>query len=108
MNISDLLTDKENRLIHIKKRYFYLKEIEEELLRATSSKPFIPKNDIVWQMVQDSFEMLIIDFASFCKGLYCGKHNFIGQLGSCLNLFKIPSKESIVPPTHAIETGLCS
>ena len=69
MAIEELLKEYESKISTIKKRFYALNAIVDETKRVTGGKNFRIRNDIIWDMVFDSFQMLIIDLASFCKGM---------------------------------------
>jgi hypothetical protein len=79
MTLEELLKDLENKILRIKKRYYYLDAILKEIVRVTDGKTFNIENDIVYQMIWDSHEMLIIDLASLYRGM-CQSGGFFGKL----------------------------
>lgn len=81
VTLEDLLSEIEYKVLQIKKRFYSIKAILDELKKVTGDKKFTIKNDIIWQMVIDSYEMLIIDLASLYRGM-CEGGGFFGQLKS--------------------------
>ncbi|MCM0606580.1 MAG: hypothetical protein KA715_10860 [Xanthomonadaceae bacterium] len=79
MSIEELLKDLEYKILRIKKRYYYLDAILKQLVQVTGGKQFIIRNDFIYQMIWDSYEMLIIELASLYRGM-CQPGGFFGQL----------------------------
>src|SRR4051794_31320073 len=69
MTFDEFMQRQEERLLHIKKRYYFLKAVEVEV-QEVGGKRFRIMNDIVWNLLLDSFDMLIIDFASFLRAMW--------------------------------------
>ena len=69
MTIEELILDYERKILFLKKRYYYITAFIDELTKRTDGKPFDIKNDILWQMMTDSYAMLIVDLASLYKNL---------------------------------------
>ncbi len=80
MKIKDLIWEYEKKILNLKKRYFYVTAFIDELTRRTNGQEFDIKNDIQWQMMSDSYSMLIIDLASLYKNL--------GEQGGFFELLK--------------------
>jgi hypothetical protein len=83
MTIDELIREYEQKILMLKKRYYYLKSFLDELTKRTNGLTFDIKNDILWQMMTDSYSMLIIDLASLYKNL--------GEQGGFFGLLKIHS-----------------
>src|SRR5690606_36181161 len=101
-----LLKEIEDDIIRIKTRLRYLTEIETELKTLAGSVGFRIKNDIVYQMVLDSYDMIVIDLASLCRGML-GRGGFFNQLNSHLKKLKRVNLKKITPPAgqiHSLET----
>jgi hypothetical protein len=79
MTLEQLLAEIENKILTIKKRLYFLKAILGEIEKVTGGKKFNIKNDVIWQMMSDSYEMLIIDLASLYRGM-CESGGFFGKL----------------------------
>lgn len=80
MTIDELMWDYEKKILNLKKRYFYVSAFLDELTKRTDGRTFDIKNDILWQMITDSYSMLIIDLASLYKHL--------GEQGGFFGLLK--------------------
>lgn len=81
-------------IVRIKKRLTYLLEIERELALLSGGRPSTLKNDIIYQMVWDSYDMVVIDLASLCRWMK-GKGGFFNQLNGHLKKFKRPNVKKI-------------
>lgn len=77
--IDDLVWDYEKRILTLKKRYFYIKAILDELTKITGGREFKIRNSILWQMLSDSYSMLIIDMASLYRSM-AEQGGFFNQL----------------------------
>jgi hypothetical protein len=75
----DRLWKAERDLMLVARRQYVIEAFVNELDRATRLKPFRIWNDILWMMVLDSRDMLVIHPASWIKGV-CGKGGLIGQI----------------------------
>ena len=64
MEIEKLLKEYEDKVQTIKKRFYSLNAIVDETRRVTGGKDLNIRNDIIWDMVFDSYQMLIIDLSS--------------------------------------------
>lgn len=98
-----LLSEIENDIVRIKTRLRYLEAIETELKTLAGSVGFRIKNDIIYQMVMDSYDMVVIDLASLCRGML-GKGGFFNQLNSHLKKLKRTNAKNIVAPVGQIHS----
>jgi len=69
----------EHDLMQVARRQYALEAFVSELDRATQAKPFRIWNDILWTMVLDTRDMLVIHLASWTKGIY-GRGGLLGQV----------------------------
>jgi hypothetical protein len=60
----------ENAILDIRRRLYFLDAYQSEAQRIFGNQPFRRKNDILWMLLIDSYEMLIIHFAGLVKGMY--------------------------------------
>lgn len=60
----------ENAILEIRRRLYFLDAYQAEAQRIFGDKSFRIKNDILWMLLIDSYEMLIIHFAGLVKGIY--------------------------------------
>lgn len=60
----------ENAILEIRRRLYFLDAYQAEAQRLFEDKSFRIKNDILWMLLIDSYEMLIIHFAGLVKGMY--------------------------------------
>lgn len=67
--LENLLQEIEKNVTVIKKRFYYLNNFVDEVNKVTFEKRLIIRNDIIWQMLVDSYAMLVIDLASLCHGM---------------------------------------
>ena len=79
LGVQSLIRELEDDVLRIKKRFYYLEKFLGRVKEVTGERPFRIRNDIVWQTIVDSYEMLIIDFASLIRGM-CQEGGFFGQL----------------------------
>lgn len=96
-----LLREIEDDITRIKTRLRYLDAIETELKTLAGSIGFNIKNDIIHQMVLDSYDMVVIDLASLCRGML-GQGGFFNQLNSHLKKLKRANLKKITAPTGQI------
>jgi hypothetical protein len=81
-----LLSKAELDLVRIKRRLVFLDAILRELHRQTKTQGFTVRNDVVWQMVWDCYQMAIIDLATFARalvkegGFFARLKNYVIQL----------------------------
>ena len=78
-SIGDKIHRAQLEIMDIKRRYFVVRAFLESLEFATRGKPFRVHNDIVWLLVLDARDMLVVHLASWCKGSYRAG-GFFGQL----------------------------
>jgi hypothetical protein len=76
-----LIEKYEDQILEIKRRLFALQAFEEELQRVIRNKDFLIRNDLVWLFVSDTWDMLIIDLASWIDGVL-KEGGLIGQIGA--------------------------
>jgi hypothetical protein len=69
MSLDERLSTIEHDLMQTARRLYALEAFVEELDRVTSKKPFRIWNDIVWMMLLDSRDMLVIHLASWTMHL---------------------------------------
>jgi hypothetical protein len=79
LSLEERLWKAEHDLMQVARRQYALEAFVKELDRATRFKPFRIWNDIVWMMVLDSRDMLVIHMASWVTGV-CEKGGLIGQI----------------------------
>jgi hypothetical protein len=96
------IKDHTDKLLFLKRRFYYLKSIFDEL-SDRCAETFPVENDIIWQMVSDSHDMLVIDLCSFCKKMY-SPGGFFNRLKSHVALLRVPTKKSI-KTTPGVVTG---
>ena len=101
--MDNLLHEIEDDITRIKTRLCYLDAIETELEALAGSIGFNIKNDIVYQMVLDSYDMVVIDLASLCRGML-GQGGFFNQLNSHLKKLKRVNLKTIIVPTGQIHS----
>lgn len=77
--LEDRLWKVEHELMQVARRQYALEAFVSELDRVTKLKPFRIWNDILWMVVLDSRDMLVIHLASWTKGL-CGRGGLLNQL----------------------------
>ena len=68
-SLDDRLSRVEHDLMQIARRLYALEAFTDELNRVTREKPFRIWDDIVWMMLLDSRDMLVIHLASWAKSL---------------------------------------
>lgn len=66
-------------LLAVAKRQFVIEAFKADLDKITRGKLFRIRNDIVWSMLLDTRDMLVVHLASWAKGVY-EKGGLIGQL----------------------------
>ena len=96
----DLIKEYENNFTIVKKRFYYLENILEELEKTTEGHRFDIRGDVVYQMLRDSYNMLIIDLASIARGMI-RKKGFFRQLPSHIPELPLPTKKLIAQSYHA-------
>jgi hypothetical protein len=77
--LEDRLRDVQRDLMQVARRQYALEAFVKELDRATRLKPFRICNDILWTVVLDSRDMLVIHLASLVKGA-CASGGLMRQL----------------------------
>lgn len=92
MTLQKLLSKHENLVLLIKRRLYFLEAFEQGLQKIASDKPYLPRNDIVYALIFDSWDMLVIDIASLCKDML-GRGGFFNILKNHVNQLK-PSKKA--------------
>lgn len=95
MDFLTLLKEHEYKLLAIKKRFYYLKKIEDELLKTTRGKIYSFRGDTVHDLLRDSYHMLVIDLASISKSMI-SKGGFFNKLRNYLNEFRRPTLPRVV------------
>jgi hypothetical protein len=67
------------KILNLKRIYYALDAVNKQILEVTGGNDFKIKNDILYQMLLSSHEMLIIDLASLYRWM-CQPGGFFGQL----------------------------
>lgn len=67
LSLVDKTREFESSLRNTKRRWYYLRAMSAELERCTRGKPIRIFNDIAWQMLGDSYSMLVVDLASWIR-----------------------------------------
>lgn len=101
VTFEEILGQCENRMLHLKKDLYFLTTFEKRLVELSKGKPFITRNDIIYRMVFDQWDMLVIDLGSFTKSMV-GEGGFFNNLKANLHLLKPITKRSIEPPKGRI------
>ncbi len=101
MNLEELIREHEDIILRIKTRLYFLIEFESQLVIATEKKNFKIKNDIVYRMIMDSWDMLVIDFASLAKGMM-GEGGLFNQMKANLHQIKPLNKKKVEVPKGSI------
>ena len=101
MKLDELLRHHENTLMRIKTRLYVLLEIEKQFDSITQKKKFKIKNDIVYRMMMDTWDMLVIDLASLSKGMV-GDGGLFNQIKANLNQVKPLNRKAIEVPKGRI------
>lgn len=96
-SFKNILKRYESTLLRIEKRLYVVEAIEESYKHKLDGNTFEIKNDIIYQMYQDTYDMLINDLSSFIKALF-NEGGFFNQLNNCLSKFRVPGKTKITPP----------
>ena len=94
MTLIEMIEEHEQNFVLIKKRFYYLENILEELDKTTKSKVFNIRGDIIYQMLRDSYHMLVIDMASLARGMI-RKRGFFRRLPNYISELKKPTKKSV-------------
>lgn len=68
--LDDLLSKYDWRLLSLARRMFVMEAFKTELDRVSRNKPFRIRNDVTWLMLLDSRDMLVVQLASWAKGVY--------------------------------------
>lgn len=103
MNLLDKEIRKiENSIIDIRRRLYFFEAFQAESRRLFDDKTFEIKNDILWILLNDSYEMLIIHFSGLVKGLYLpgGFFDVLKQNAPILRLKSWKRMDSPVGTTH--------
>jgi hypothetical protein len=79
MTLIDRIRESEARVLRLAGRQFTLEALKSELERITRGKEFRVWNDIAWQMVFDTVDMLVIDLCSWAKSVY-ERGGLLGQI----------------------------
>ncbi|MFG1520323.1 hypothetical protein [Halobacteriovorax sp. ZH1_bin.1] len=93
-SLISFIEEYENKFVVIKKRFYYLENIFKELDETTEGFMFNIRGDVVYQMLRDSYSMLVIDLASIARGMI-RKKGFFRKLPSYIPQLKVPSKKSV-------------
>lgn len=80
LTLEDRLWKVEQDLMQVARRQYALEAFLKELDRVTHAKPFRIWNDILWTMVLDTRDMLVIHLASWTKGIY-GRSGLLSHPG---------------------------
>lgn len=65
-----LLTTNDWRLLSLARRMFVMEAFKTDLDRVSRNKEFRIRNDVMWLMLLDSRDMLVVQLASWAKGVY--------------------------------------
>ena len=79
MRLGAHFDEAENQLLGLARRLYALEAFLSELERATQEKPFHMWNDVLWLMILDTRDMLVIHLASWAKSVY-GRSGLLGRL----------------------------
>ncbi|MGE5733737.1 MAG: hypothetical protein ACM34E_01495 [Acidobacteriota bacterium] len=66
-------------MLDLARRLYYLEAFQAELDEATRGKEFLIQNDVLWLILLDSRDMLVVHLASWAKAIYTNG-GLIGQL----------------------------
>src|SRR5438477_6122025 len=69
-DLDALLSTYDWRLLSLARRQFVMEAFIAELDRASRKKEFRIRNDVTWLMLLDSRDMLVMQLASWAKGVY--------------------------------------
>lgn len=97
MKIKELLREHEDIILRIKTRLYFLLEFEKQLDQITKGEKFKIKNDIIYRMIFDVWDMLVIDFASLAKGML-GAGGLFNQIKANLHEVKPLSRKKVSTP----------
>lgn len=81
--LQELLSKAELELVALKYRFSMVRAVVEELHKQTKGKRFVVRNEVVWQMFWDTYQMVIIDLASLLKA-FRKESGFFNQLNNHL------------------------
>jgi hypothetical protein len=95
----------EDKVQTIKKRLYYLTPIQEQLKTVHKLTGQGIRNDILYQMVVDSYDMLVIDVASLCKGMYTNGGFFNHIKHHVARLKKLKRSKIVVAPAIIVGDG---
>lgn len=101
MTFDELLNQHEDTLLNLKKDLIFLLAFEELLIEKTKGKPFVIKNDIVFRMVLQQVDMLVINLASLAKGML-GRKGFFNHLAANLHELKPITRKAIQPSNSRV------
>ncbi len=93
----ELFASVEDDIIRIKRRLAYLMPLSAELELRAGAPQFPVRNDIVYQMFEDSYDMVVIDLASLSRGMMAAG-GFFNRLNNHLRLLKRPALMDINVP----------
>src|SRR4051794_36492533 len=65
-----LLSTYDWRLLSLARRMFVMEAFKTDLDRVSRNKQFRIRNDVTWLMLLDSRDMLVVQLASWAKGVY--------------------------------------
>lgn len=90
-----LINRAQTQLLAVERRYHAFAPVAQELERVTRGRRFDIRNDIVWRLVLDHRDMLVIDLASWARGMY-GTGGFFGTFGAHhLNVLRRPAPPAV-------------
>src|SRR5437764_15049555 len=95
-SLEELLVRTEHSIIEIKSRLAPLVEFETAMAALPKSKLAI-RNDIVMQLLRDSYSMMIIEFASLSRGMLAAGGFFNSLKNYCANLRRISYRKITAP-----------
>ncbi len=88
-------------LLDIKTRLPFLRALAQELVRVGLGKPI--RNDILLRVVNDSFDLLVIDLASLREGMTNGDHGALIRLRQDPSSLKRFKPEDIDPDVRLVQ-----
>ncbi|PIP95052.1 MAG: hypothetical protein COW00_17845 [Bdellovibrio sp. CG12_big_fil_rev_8_21_14_0_65_39_13] len=94
MKLINLIEEHERYFLIVKKRFYFLENILKELDSTTKSKRFNIRGDVIYQMLRDSYSMLVIDLASIGRGMI-RKKGFFRKLPNFAKELEKPTQKLI-------------
>ncbi|RMH45348.1 MAG: hypothetical protein D6689_00005 [Deltaproteobacteria bacterium] len=97
-----LVDETQERLFDIKRRWYVLRAFEQELVKRTRNKSFHVHSVVLWDMVVDHHCMLVIDLASWARGL-CGRQGLLNQIKARCNELPPPRRPTSDEASDCVE-----